>query len=96
MTLLEIVQNLSNFDDEAVILIRESDPWTAHSEVIVEDAAEFGEKLPRIKDFVYFLEVEIAKDVLSTLHKWRNGKSITLLDEVHAVVHYAENDAYFA
>jgi hypothetical protein len=96
MKLREIVQNLSNYRDETVILISDSELWTAQSEAVVKESSEFEEKLPRIAGFTYFLEVEIAKDVVATLHEWRKGEDITLLDEIDAVIYYAKNDAYLS
>ena len=42
----------------------------------------------------YFLEVDIAKEVIHVLHSWNPDKSFSSFDKCKAVIYYAENDAY--
>jgi hypothetical protein len=89
MHLRDVLQTISDFSDEATILVRE--PWTPSSDAIVH---EFPVDLPvaQMTDDgrTYFLEVSVARDLIEDLKSagWPDGDTL-----VERVVSYATNDA---
>lgn len=63
-------------------------PWAATAEAVAAEAedAPLG--------YEYLLEVHLALDVLETWSSWRGGRRPTAEEAAHAVVYYAERDAY--
>ena len=96
--LREVVNSLERFGDgdryEPGPTIFARKPWTADSLAIVlqEDAVEGV--APSQPSFFYFLEVEIAKEVIRVWSSWRGGAEPTAEQATRAVLHYAEHDAY--
>lgn len=42
----------------------------------------------------YFLEIEVAREVLDVWKQWRDGRIPTEKEKFEALTHYADNDAY--
>lgn len=94
MTLREILEDLDKISDEFVIYASKNDEWNLDSPaalVLLDDAAEVDLHLA---DLTYFLEIEIAKEVLEVWKEWRDGREPTESERVEAVLYYANNDAY--
>lgn len=88
MRLVEAVERLSKLDEDATICVRK--PWTGDAECVV---ISFEGKLPsttRKAGFEYFLEVDVALEVLEVF-----GDRRPSLDErLELLIYYATNDAY--
>ena len=93
-TLGDVIRLLSDLDTEATIYAQE--PWKSSSPALlrIQDPEE-NEGL-FFDDCKYFLEVEIARDVVEVYEKWRRDEGLETLhaDRVRAVIHYATYDAY--
>ncbi|MBZ0237962.1 MAG: hypothetical protein K8M05_36960 [Deltaproteobacteria bacterium] len=88
MKLVEAIEKLSELDDDATICVRR--PWTGDSECTV---VAFDGKLPEhieAAGFDYFLEVDIALEVLEVF----GDREPTLDQKLQLIIFYAENDAF--
>ena len=90
LSLADVVGRLALLEDSGMLCVRR--PWTAQAEcVVVAPDTRLG--VPRdisAQGFEYFLEVEVAREVLSIL----GGRSVSPGDKVQLLLHYAEHDAY--
>lgn len=94
VTLREILNNLEQISDELVIYAGKNNDWDIDSPAALllhEDAVEVDLHL---EDLTYFLEIEIAKEVLEVWKEWHGGREPTESERVDAVLYYANNDAY--
>lgn len=66
-----------------------AEPWTPDSPAVSQ--LEDGPPPDGLK---YFLEVDLAAEVLEVWSAWRKGRSPSLPEAVGAVIHYATFDAY--
>ena len=90
MILLDIIAALDRFDDGDTIYCRK--PWTRNSVALVAPEPESG-GLPREADRLglhYFLEVELAKDLITS---WAGNARPSVEAQCDRVIAYAENDA---
>lgn len=92
MRLIDLVENLDSFDDEAIIYATE--PWTQDSSASVQVDQASGES-PRAapsSGMTYFLEVFIARDFLED---WRSNRieAPSLEEQCERLVKYALHDA---
>jgi hypothetical protein len=96
MTLREAIQRLAEFDNDATIYVQGvPESWTPESDagVGVEDVEAEVESLPPEADGrTYFLEVAVAKEVLSG---WTGNldHAPTLGETVERLINYARYDA---
>ena len=96
MTLREAVQRLAELDDDATIYVEGApESWTAASDagVGVEDVEAEVESLPpEAEGRTYFLEVAIAKEILSG---WTGNLDHppTLEETIERLIYYARYDA---
>lgn len=95
MKLLELVQQIDDFDEELTIYI-EGDSWSGDSEVVVALEPDNGSIPPTAEGKKYFLEVDLVREVLEVWSDWRDGREPTENEMVEAVIYYARNDAYLA
>ncbi|MCA9641320.1 MAG: hypothetical protein H6718_06540 [Polyangiaceae bacterium] len=88
VTLTELVGRLPSLDDDAVICGRK--PWVAEGEFVVVSFNEDYSIPLEVQDlgYVYFLEVSLARDVLSSRQDEPLNAAVDLL------LYYAEWDAY--
>ena len=97
-TLREIVTSLERLPSgdryEPGPTIFAKKPWSTDSLAIVLQEDAVDGVAPGQPGFSYFLEVEIAKDVIRVWSSWRGGAEPTPEQAVRAAIHYAENDAY--
>jgi hypothetical protein len=47
-----------------------------------------------LEELHYFLEAEIAKEVLDVWKQWRNGRLPNEKEKIEALIFYVDNDAY--
>ena len=90
--LIEVVDRLSEFDDNGTIYA--SEPWTETSCAIVAVEPEVG-GLPleaAERGVTYFLEVSIARDFIEDWQSLQNEK-VTSSDICRRLIQYATNDA---
>ena len=96
MTLREAVQRLAELDDEVTIYVQGApEDWTPDSDaaVGVEDVEAEVESLPpEAEGRTYFLEVAVAREVLSG---WASNldHGPTLQETVERLIYYARYDA---
>ena len=90
MNLRELVATLEQLDEHQIICARK--PWTGASEarVVLPDASLAVPSDIERAGFAYFLEVNVASEVLRVF----GNKPPTLEEEVRLLIDYAENDAY--
>jgi hypothetical protein len=90
MILAAAIDDIGSLDQDAVIFARR--PWSAFSEARVGpldgDLRVPGEV--RQDGFEYFLEVNLAREVLEAF----GTRSPSREDKLRLVIYYAENDAY--
>jgi len=84
-TIEDIVGNVTELPGDATVHARA--PWTRDSEAVVTE----GGRPP--DGFVYLLEVDLVRDVLTVWADWR-GRPATAAEGADAVIHYAVFDAY--
>jgi hypothetical protein len=94
MKLREVIDNLEQFDDDLVVFVSTESVWNPDSEAVLIPSPNLAERTGQLPRFSYFLEVEIAKDVLDVWRKWRNNREPTGEERLEAVLFYAENDTY--
>ena len=90
MTLLETIDQLERLDDGLTICAAKTPEWTAVSNALLSASDVPAAELP----LPYFLEVSVAKKVLSAWSFVRKGRVPTLSEKCEALIYYAENDAY--
>jgi hypothetical protein len=90
MTLGEIIRGLDDLSDDLTICAARTPTWTAENQadLCTADAA------PQACKYSYFLEVSVAKDVLRAWSFARRGAIPDFKSRCHAIIYYAENDAY--
>lgn len=93
-TLAELLAELDTLDDDATIFTAIAPYANAETPAVVAVPAEDGSVPDRVDGLGYFLEVDIAKEVVEIWSQWRDGREPTLRQVVEAVVHYAVNDSY--
>jgi len=90
MTLDDAIRQLNSLDENLVLCARK--PWLPSSEcVATPPSADLG--VPRqVKEagLDYFLEVDVAREVLGAL----GARPVSHEDNVKLLIHYAEHDAY--
>ncbi|MEJ2600980.1 MAG: hypothetical protein P8Z00_21795 [Anaerolineales bacterium] len=97
MKLIELLDNINQFDDDSVIFVPinsrpHEDTEAMVSRIILIDEPP-GIQTP--EGMKYLLEVELAKEVIQVWKDWRNGNEPSPFEKYQAVLYYAEKDAYF-
>lgn len=69
-------------------------PWTSASPCLVLAEEAVNGRARSAPDYAYLLEVDLARDVLAVWSDWRSGVAPSPDEAAHAVIHYAEHDAY--
>jgi hypothetical protein len=92
MTLKDILAHLEELDEGETIYA--TAPWQSGSKAVVALEPSAAARRAIEQGMLYLLEVWIAKEVVKLWSAWRNGRTPSLEDRVHAVVHYATYDAY--
>lgn len=93
MTLRDIIKEVELLSDDLVVFATKKDDWDVDglaALVISSDMTELGIHL---EDLSYFLEVEIAKEVVQVWREW-NGKEANESERIEALIYYANNDAF--
>jgi hypothetical protein len=95
-TLRNIIRNIEEISDElSIYATRNSESkWIidAPAELVLsEDAADVGKEMEELS---YFLEVDIAKEVIQVWKEWRNGHEPDENQRIEALLYYVNNDAY--
>ena len=96
MTLRQIINDLETFPDELTIYATRTEQWIPDGPAALvreSDAAKLGIEM---KELRYFLEVDIAREVLKVLNARRDRIPPTQEEKIEAVVYYASNDAYIS
>ncbi len=94
MTLRKVIEELQELSDDLVIFATKGEEWQLDSPaalVFTDDLQALGTQMEGLS---YFLEVELAKEVLSVWQEWRNGRQPTEAEAIEAILYYADNDAY--
>ena len=93
MTLVELVRNLKNLDDNLTIYIEADSTWSNSSAVIITFEPDDGSLPTDAIEMEYFLEVHTAKEVLN-VQQSRWEATPTLEEKCAALIHYARYDIY--
>lgn len=90
MKLGEIIRDLERLDNSLTICAGQTPLWTVDSEAELcpSSGAPAAWRLP------YFLEVDVAKNVLRAWSFVRDGAVPNWEERCRAIIYYAENDAY--
>jgi hypothetical protein len=99
MTISEIISNIDNQSEEAIIFAkRENEKFLPSSEVVVVELTEDeqGMLTKEIAEkycpgFDYFLEIFLVKDLVGALNTTVGYKSLE--QQIDRIIHYAEFDA---
>lgn len=92
-TLSKLLEKLDDFDDDSTIYAEKSPEWSADSRAAVYLKSDNGEIIGVAKDLSYFLETDIAKEVIE-MWKQKCGRNPSTEDKCSAVIYYTENDIY--
>lgn len=93
MILSKLLEKLDDLDDNSTIYAERNPEWSANSRAIICSQSEDGQVIDAPKDLSYFLEVDIAREVIE-MWKERCGRYPSREDKCRAIIYYAENDAY--
>ena len=98
MKLIDLLDHITQFDDDSVIFVPMSSRPNEDSEAVVRKIIIFDEPpgLQTPDGMKYLLEVELAKEVIQVWKDWRNGREPSPYEKYQAVLYYAEKDAYLA
>lgn len=93
--LAEIIKNIENLDDYALIYAVKNPIWEMDSQAIVLECDEYAEDDPEApENMTYMISGSTAKEVLEVWRMWREGKIPNETERFDAIIYYAENDAY--
>ena len=90
MTLEDAINQLGELDEDTIICARA--PWSPASEAMVVNA-DAQNRVPReVTDqgFLYFLETDVAREVLEVFQGRPGGAA----EKIACLIYYATNDAY--
>lgn len=92
MTLLDVVRELSDLDDDATIYA--SEPWTTDSEAIVALEPESGGTPPEAeyRGLAYFIEIDVAREFLKGFNV-RRATPPSAEEQCRRLIRYAVTDA---
>jgi len=90
MTLKEIITDLESIDDSLTICAEKGAAWSDFSIAELHASHLAANQFP----LPYFLEVSVAKSVISAWSFARGGRIPNLKEKCEAIIYYAENDAY--
>jgi hypothetical protein len=92
MRLLDVVTNLSEYDEELTIYAKE--PWTCDSEAVVAREPDTGGVPPDAAGMnaSYFIEIFVAKEFLEG---WRANiqRDVSAEEQCDRLIYYAVHDA---
>lgn len=95
ITLAEIIEQIDNLGDNLTIYAHKNPVWNIDSPAALIEMDEFEDEEPEPHgEMDYFLEVDIAREVLEIWRKQRDGRKPTEQEKFEAILYYAENDAY--
>jgi hypothetical protein len=94
MTLVELLANLRELDDDLAIYSAISPYAGAGTAAVAAREPDDGTVPAEATGMGYLLEVSVAKEVVDVWTHWRPGAIPTPNQMVEAVVHYAVHDAY--
>ena len=94
MNLREIIGDIATLDTDLTIYLDKNSEWSSSSSAIVAEEPEDGGLPNEAKGMEYFLEIDIANEVLDVWSNWRNGQEPSLEEKCEAIIYYAKNDAY--
>ena len=93
MTLREFIRGIELMEDGPVIYASKNGEWNLDAKVMIlhgePDTLE-----NKSEGLTYFLEIEIAKEVLKVWRAWRNEREPNEAERIEAILHYADFDAY--
>lgn len=92
-TLQDIVKDLDTIAADLVIYVTSPRDWTGATvaSLLFHPAGQYP---MQIGILTYFLEVSIAREVVDVWKKWHNNPYPTLEEQINAIIHYANKDAY--
>jgi hypothetical protein len=94
MKLIELIDNLDGLGDDLTIYIASNEPVREVIEAMTGSIQENIETGKTPIGMEYFLEANLAKEVIEVWEFWRNGKKPTLHEKFQALVYYFNHDAY--
>ncbi len=80
MELIELIENLDSLDDDQTIYIASNEPVREDIETMTGSIQENVETGKTPNGMEYFLEVNLAKEVIEVWELWRYGKKTTLYE----------------
>jgi hypothetical protein len=94
MSIRDAIDKLDILHDELTLCVeKKRGGWTPSSRAVLVIALTGDDDEPPLP-FVYFLEIDLIREVINVWRDWRKGKKPTLEEKCEAVIYYAENDAY--
>ena len=93
MRLRELATRLDDLADDLTIYIEQNAHRSGTSEVVVARERDTDPDW-RPDGFQYFLEVDLAKEVVRVWSAWRGGQRPSSGQAAEALLHYAVHDAY--
>lgn len=92
MDFAEVIGRLGELDGEKTIysIVAPAEVAASTTTCVHEEDDDGGAPT----GFVYFLEVDLAQEVVDVWSRWRGGRTPSLEDKIEAVIYYASNDAY--
>lgn len=96
MNLREIIHEIESLSDDLVIFASKNGDWNLDAPAALILSADMESVGVNLEGLFYFLEVEIAKEVLFVWKEWRDGCEPSKDERIEALFYYANNDAYLA
>ncbi|MEV7168179.1 hypothetical protein AB0O18_00640 [Streptomyces sp. NPDC093224] len=91
VTLESVLGSIYDIDDELIIYVPQAGHLSLTSNVELLSLAAVEDVDQNLR---YFLEVQLARDVIETWSEWRNGTIPTVEEMFAAISYYAEWDSY--
>jgi hypothetical protein len=94
MNLREIIGDIEQLSDDLVIFASKNGEWDLAgpaATVLSSDAERIGISL---ENLTYFLEVEIAKEVIEAEKQRKERTKLSEREVIDAILYYVDNDAY--
>jgi hypothetical protein len=92
-TIRDIVEHIDSLSNDLIIYSKGND-WQPSSVAIMLPLPMYDPPPKAPEGMNYFLELDLAKEVLEVWRNWREGRMPSLEEACEAVIYYAEYDAY--
>jgi hypothetical protein len=94
VTLADVLDRISEYENDLVIFAEAQPAWSEHSSASMLPVSSDIPAPEEIAGMRYLVEVGLAKEVIRIWSAWREGKLPTQREKCDAVIFYADYDSY--